>query len=129
MPQYGAAGVTINSISANLPIPVLIMVPTDPASTGLPFKTIPCALSQDFSGAITGFSVYATWSAAPAAAVINVQIANNDVEAEYVTVNTFTFAGADTTQRFDPAGFSCRFVRCILVSHTGAETLTIGVGK
>ena len=128
MPAYGSLS-TIYSISSNLPIPVVIMNSADPTTAESPFFTIPCALSQDFSGAIAGFCVTATWSAAPVAAVINVQIANNDVDAEYVTVNTFTFTGPDKTQRFDPAGFSCRFVRAMLVSHTGSETLTIEVGK
>jgi len=89
--------------------------------------SVPVALPSFGSRiALTGFSFEATWSAAPSAAVIAVQIANVDpwIATNFVTQSTLTFSGTQTTMRYDPAGLTPIFVRGLLVSHTGSETLS-----
>ena len=128
MPAYGTA-TAVQSISVNDPGSVQIMTTADGHPTP-PFTTVPCALTKDYSGGITGFSVQAKFSSAPAAGTaIDIQVANEDVAASYVTINTFTFAGTETTQRFDPAGFQAAFVRAVVRVHVGTETCIIEVGK
>lgn len=73
--------------------------------------------------ALTGFSAEVVWSAAPAAAVIAVQVADRNVEGAFVTVDTLTFTGTQTVLRSDQAGLTPLFIRLQLVSHTGVETL------
>lgn len=73
--------------------------------------------------ALTGFSAEAFFSAAPAAAVVAVQVADRNIDAAYQTVDTLTFTGTQTILRSDQAGLTPLFIRLLLVSHTGAETL------
>jgi hypothetical protein len=128
MPAYGTK-TAVQSISVNDPGPVQIMTLADGHPTP-PFTTVPCALTKDYAGALSGFSVQAKFAAAPnAGTAIDIQVANEDVAASYVTINTFTFAGTETTQRFDPAGFQCSFVRAVLRVHVDTNNCTIEVGK
>jgi hypothetical protein len=128
MPAYGTA-TAVQSINANDPFPVQIMTTAD-GHPGLPFTTVPCAISKEYGNSLGSFSVQVKFSAAPAAGTaIDVQAANEDVAASYVVINTFTFSGTDTTQRFDAAGFQAAFVRAVVRVHVGTETCIIEVGK
>ncbi len=104
-----------------------------PGEMGLSFNaenpTAPQAGKQFYIGntqdrSLLGVSLEAEWSAAPAAAVVALQVSNNDADSSYVTVNTLTFTGTQKVLRCDPAGLTFRYARALLVSHTGSETLT-----
>ena len=126
MPAYGK--LPVYSVSTNDP-PVQIMTTADGAPA-LPFTTVPVALVKDNSNALVGFGVQAKWSAAPpAGTTINIQGANEDVASSYVTINTFTFTGVETTQRWDGAGFQLSFVRAVMTVHVGGQTCIIEVGR
>jgi len=71
-----------------------------------------------------GVSLQVKFSAAPAAAVVNFEIANEDVDSSYFAVDILTFTGAQQVLRSDQAGITAKFARAKLVSHTGAETIT-----
>jgi hypothetical protein len=118
MPNY-QAGAQVVSIS--------------PGEMGLSFNTenpaAPQAGQEFYLGSsqqrgLLGVSLEAEWSAPPAAAVVELQVANNQADSSYVTVNTLTFTGAQKVLRCDPAGLSFRYARALVRSHTGAETLT-----
>jgi hypothetical protein len=109
------------------------VVSISPGEMGLSFNAeapAPPQAGQEFyfgssqQRGILGASLEAEWSAAPAAAVVELQVANNNADSSYVTVNTLTFTGAQKVLRCDPAGLSFRYARALLRSHTGAETLT-----
>lgn len=78
--------------------------------------------------ALVGISAECTWSAAPSAAVVNLQVAdaNPQLDASFVTVDTLTFTGTQQTLRSDQAGLTANYARLQVPSHTGSETL---VGK
>lgn len=72
---------------------------------------------------LQGFSVEASWDAAPSAAVVSLQIADINQDSAFVTADNMTFSGTLTTLRLDPAGLSAQFIRLYLASHTGTENL------
>jgi hypothetical protein len=126
MPAYGTQ--PIYSVSPQDPGPVQIMTTADSVGT-LPFTTAPVAITPDYSG-LYGFSMQVKFASAPSAGtIVQCQISNDEVTGNYVTVNTFTFSGTESVQRFDGAGFMARFVRANMTVNAGGQLCTIEVGR
>lgn len=63
------------------------------------------------------------FATAPGAVNIVLQIAQNDVDAEYVTIDTSTAVGGES--RVVAATYSFNFIRARVVSRTGGSGVTV----
>lgn len=94
-------------------------VPAETASVAYQVAKI-TGLQHSFSG----FSVEASFAGAPGAFEIDVQGADTDDPAFYVSIGTINAVSATNVGRFSQAGVPVKYVRVFLVSLTNAVVLT-----
>jgi hypothetical protein len=125
MPNYGIpqAGGTLTALQPGDKLTLF-----NAESPAPPQASVAFARGMGMMSADGGSTFHASFATPPTAAVVNIQAANQDIDADYTNVGTLTFTGPQTDQAYTDVGRSA-FYRAQLASQSGGGAITVTVQR